>query len=343
VVTAQPELLDDVLGIAASVGVAVDVAVELSACRPLWTTAALVVVGDDLAPGLVAARLRPRPGTLVVRRGSSEEGSWSAAQVAAEDVLSLPGGETVLADRLADAVEPGAEARVVGVVPGRGGAGGSTVAATLALLAAAQRPAWLVDLDPLGGGVDAALGAELAPGVRWADLSTASGRVATSTLRASVPDVAGIACVSCDGRSTHDLPAPAVRAVLGAARRGGGTVVLDLPRHPTPARDEAVAITEEIYVVVPAEVRAVLAARQLVRSLRPTPAELRVLVRPVAGGPPADEVGRGLGVPVAGEVEDEAAVRAAVLAGTPQELRGTALAEVCRRLLEHDAPGWRAA
>ena len=50
VVTGQTDLLDDLLGAAAAVGVAVDVAVDLSACRPQWTSAPLVLVGDDIAP-----------------------------------------------------------------------------------------------------------------------------------------------------------------------------------------------------------------------------------------------------------------------------------------------------
>ena len=63
VVTADAELLDDVLGVAAAVGVAVDVAVEPGACRPQWTTAPLVLLGVDLAPALAGtAAAAPAPG-----------------------------------------------------------------------------------------------------------------------------------------------------------------------------------------------------------------------------------------------------------------------------------------
>ena len=47
--TADPELLDQLLGIAAAAGVAVDVAVEPTACSPQWTDAPLVLLGADLA------------------------------------------------------------------------------------------------------------------------------------------------------------------------------------------------------------------------------------------------------------------------------------------------------
>ena len=342
VLTAQADLLDDLLGAAAAVGVAVDVAVDLGACRPLWTSAPLVLVGDDLAPALPETGLGPRPGVLLVGRGSPDDDAWAgAARVGAEDAVSLPAGEALLAERLTEAVEKPGEAKVVAVVSGCGGAGGSVTAAALALVAAAGRePAWLVDLDPLGGGADAGLGVELETGVRWADLGATAGRISAGALWDAVPVVEGVAVVACDGRSP-DEPAPsAVRTVLAAARREGGTVVLDLPRHPTSAREQALAAADDVVVVVPAEVRAVLAARQVVRRFGALAPRSWALVRKVAAGVPPQEVARGLGMPLAGELDAEQAVRAAALCGRPAAMvRGTALAEVCRHLLDELAPG----
>ena len=74
----------------------------------------------------------------------------------------------LLVARLADSVEGGAPpARLVAVVGGSGGAGASTLSAALAVTALrlGVRP-WLVDADPLGGGIDLALGGEDTVGLR---------------------------------------------------------------------------------------------------------------------------------------------------------------------------------
>jgi len=344
VVTGQTDLLDDLLGAAAAVGVAVDVAVDLSACRPQWTSAPLVLVGDDIAPAFVDPYVHPRAGVLLVSRDSPGKEAWAdAARIGAEDVLVLPTDEAALVERLADAVEPAEAARVVAVMPGCGGAGGSVTAAALALVAAGKaEAAWLVDLDPLGGGADAGLGAELASGVRWGDLSSTAGRVSPRALRDALPSVHGVAVLACD--TTDDLAPAAVRTVLAAARRGGGTVVIDMPRHLTAAVEQALAAADDVIVVVPAEVRAVLAARQLLRRVTALSPDPRIVVRKVPGGVPAEEVARGLGLRLAGRVDDEPEVRAALLAGRPEGLvQGTALGELCDRLLDDPVTAGRAA
>lgn len=324
--TADSDLLDDLLGLAAAVGVPVDVAVEPAACRPQWTRAPLVLVGADLADALIDARAPARPGVLLVARGTPADGLEDVAALAgAEEMVGLPSGEAVLLDRLADTAEPAARARVVGVVAGRGGAGASVLAAALALTAASSGPAWLVDLDPLGGGADVGVGAELSAGARWAELGVLSGRLSHSALRAALPQVLGVAVVA--GRQATDPTPEAVRAVLAAAGRGAGTVVLDLPRHRTAARDEALTAVDDLLVVVPAELRAVLAARQLIDGLGPIRVAPRAVIRPVPDGLPTREVVRGLGLASAGELPDESEVRTALLTGTAADLlRGQALA-----------------
>lgn len=344
VMTADAELLDDLLGAAAAVGVAVDVAVDPHTCHPQWTTAPLVLVGEDIVPALAGTTLRPRAGVLLVGRGTpGEVERTGAARVGAEDVVGLPAGETVLLERLADMVDPPESGRVIGVLPGRGGAGASVLAAAVALAAASRGDAaWLIDLDPLGGGADAGLGAELEAGARWDDLGSVAGRVSSRALRDALPDVCGVAVLAC-GRSHADPAPPAMRTVLAATRRGGGTVVVDLPRHPGKVLDEALAAVDEVLLVVPAEVRAVLAARQLVRRLSSPASEVRAVVRSVADGLPPHEVAHGLGLSLAGEYREEPAVRAALLNGDPRYLiRGTQLGALCHRILDRSAPQLRA-
>lgn len=332
-ITADSELLDDLLGLAAAVGVPVDVAVEPAACRSQWTRAPLVLVGADLADALIDARAPARPGILLVTRRTPTEGLQDVAALAgAEETIGLPSGEAILLDRLADAAEPAARARVVGVIAGRGGAGASVLAAAIALAAAPSAPAWLVDLDPLGGGADVGLGAELSIGARWAELGVLSGRLSHSALRAALPQVLGVAVVAAGPQATDPTP-EAVRAVLAAAGRGAGTVVLDLPRHCTAARAEALTAVDDLLVVVPAELRAVLAARQLVDGLGPTRVAPRAVVRPVPDGLPTRDVVHGLELASAGELPDEAEVRTALLTGKAADLlRGHALAALCAEL-----------
>lgn len=338
--TADAELLDQLLGLAAAAGVAVDVAVDPATCHPQWTGAPLVLLGGELAGATVAAGLRPRSGVLAVSRGSTTPELWNAAAaVGAEQVLAVPSDEAELLERLADATEPAAPARLIGVLGGRGGAGASVLAAGLALTAAARGPSWLIDLDPFGGGADVLLGAELSAGARWSDLGTLAGRLSPSALRPAVPAVEGVAVVAADDRSTDEPTPESVRAVVSAASRGGGTVVLDLGRYPTGVRDDAVAAVDELLLVVPAELRGVLAARRVVQTLgtpAPTP---RVVVRTVPGALPGREVVHGLDLPLAGELPDEVPVRAALQIGDAAALiRGTELAALCAALLVALAP-----
>jgi secretion/DNA translocation related CpaE-like protein len=336
--TADPELLDHLLGVAAAAGVAVDVAVEPTTCGPQWTEAPLVLLGSELATA-TAGRLGTRAGVLIVTRGSgTTELSSVADTVGAEDVICLQRGEADLSERLADATEAPVAAWVLGVVGGRGGAGASALAAGLALTAARQGPSWLIDLDPLGGGADAGLGAELSPGARWSDLQTLTGRLSPRALRAALPEIAGVTVVAAGGHAFSELTPEAVRAVVSAAGRGGGTNVLDLGRHRTAARDVAIAAADELLLVVPAEVRAVIAGRRVVESLGSSGPRPRVVVRAVPGALPSEEVARGLDLLLAGELPDEVAVRAAIQAGEPTALlRNTELAALCETIIQAPA------
>ena len=242
--------------------------------------------------------------------------------------------EADVLERLADATEPPAQARVIGVLGGRGGAGASTLAAGLALTAAGQGPSWLIDLDPLGGGADVGLGAELAAGARWRDLGALTGRLSPHALRSALPEVGGVAVVAAGGDTQSELTPEAVRAVVSAAGRDGGTTVLDLGRSPTAARDVAIAAADDLLLVVPAELRAMIAARRVVDSLGLTAPTPRVVVRAGPGALPSEDVARGLDLSLAGEVPDEVIVRVAIQTGEPAALlRSTTLAALCEAIL----------
>jgi secretion/DNA translocation related CpaE-like protein len=333
--TADPDLLDQLLGTAAAAGVAVDVAVEPTTCGPQWTDAPLVLLGADLAGVVSAAQLPARAGVVLVSRDTATPELWGIADtVGAEEVIGLQGDEDDVLERLADVTEPPARARVIGVLGARGGAGASTVAAGLALTAAGLGPSWLIDLDPIGGGADAGLGAELSSGARWRDLDTLTGRLSTHALRSAVPQVAGVAVVAAGGGMKAQLTPEAVQAVVSAAGRDGGTTVLDLGRSATAAREVAVAAVDDLLLVVPAELRAMIAARQVVQSLGPHAPTPHVVVRAVPGALPSRDVAGGLGFSLAGELPDEVIVRVAIQTGEPAALlRGAKLAALCEAIL----------
>lgn len=99
----------------------------------------------------------------------------------------------------------------------------------------------------------------------------------------------------------------AVRAVLAAARRRGGTVVVDLPRRIDDSGAEVLAQLDLGLLVVPAELRAVAAAGRVASAVGMVLRDLRVAVRgPYGPGLDDGEVSRLLGLPLAGEVPVEA-------------------------------------
>jgi hypothetical protein len=110
--------------------------------------------------------------------------------------------------------------------------------------------------------------------------------------------------------------------------------VLDLDRSPTTARDVAIAAVDELLLVVPAEVRAMIAGRRVVESLGQTAPTPRVVVRAVPGALPSEEVAHGMDLSLAGELPDEVTVRVAVQTGQPTALlRNTKLAALCEAIL----------
>lgn len=302
VLTDEP-LLDSALQLAAVAGCEVDRAADPVAARRRWGDAPLVLLDGPAVAACVDARLPRRPGVVVLCGADPPPDIWrQALAIGAEKVLSLPAGESWLLTAFADAIDrPAMHAGpVVAILGGRGGAGASVLAATVALtVLRLGTSALLVDGDPLGGGLDMVLGAETEAGPRWPELRIHGGRVPASALRSALPGrVAGtarLAVVSCD----RDGPGPepdAMAAVIDAGRRAGDTVVCDLPRHLSPAACAALDRAELAVLVVPAEIRACAAARRVAATLHERGVRFGVVVRgPSPGGIPPDEVARTVG------------------------------------------------
>ncbi|MEU6386637.1 septum site-determining protein Ssd [Streptomyces bauhiniae] len=310
IVTEDAALLDDLLRLCAAAGATPEVHHGVPDHGGGWDGAPLVLVGDDAARRVRGAARRR--GVVLVGRDQDDPDVWKrAVGIGADHVLMLPDGEQWLIDRIADVAEGvGRPALTVGVIGGRGGAGASTLACALAVTSARQGVrTLLVDADPLGGGLDVLLGGETAQGLRWPAFAASRGRVGGGALEESLPELHALRVLSWDRGDCVAVPPQAVRAVLAAARRRGGTVVVDLPRRLDDGVAEALAQLDMAVLVVPAELRALAAAGRVASAMGMVVRDLRVAVRgPYGPGLDEEEVARLLGLPLIGTVPAEPAL-----------------------------------
>jgi secretion/DNA translocation related CpaE-like protein len=338
-VTADPDALDDLLRLAATAGVEVDVADDVPALRRCWATAPFVVVGADLADQVARSRLGRRSRVVVLGRDLDDASIWQrAVEVGAEHVVFLPDAETWLVEAFADSAEGAAgDGLLVAVLGGRGGAGASSLAAALAVRAVRRGlRTLLVDGDPLGGGLDLVLGGEAVTGLRWPDLGATRGRVPAAALADALPTIEGLSVLSWDRGDATTLPVEAVQAVLAAGRRTCDVVVVDLPRALDEASREVLLTAGTTLLVVPAEVRATAAAARVAGTAGLLCRDLRLVVRgPAPAGLSAQAVQGALGLPLAGELRAEPGLGRALEQGeAPGRRSRSPLATFCDALLD---------
>ncbi|GGV91340.1 septum formation initiator [Streptomyces gelaticus] len=349
IVTEDVELLDDLLRLCAAAGAEPEVHHSLPENRGSWEQAPMVLVGDDAAQRCRGA-VRRR-GVMLVGRDQDAPDVWRrAVEIGAEYVLRLPDSESWLVDQIANAAEGvGRPALTVGVIGGRGGSGASTLACALAVTAArVGRRTMLIDGDPLGGGIDVLLGGERAEGMRWPDFAHSKGRVGGGALEESLPALHGLRVLSWGRDDWVVIPPQAMRAVLAAARRLGGVVVVDLPRRVDESVAEALAQLDLGLLVVPGELRAVAAAKRVASMAGMVLDDLRLVSRgPYAAGLDERWVAQALGLPLAGELPLDAGLSDAQDGGVPPggSARGP-LARFCaafwERALASEGAGGRA-
>ncbi|MFD4032795.1 septum site-determining protein Ssd [Streptomyces sp. NPDC058637] len=319
IVTEDVLLLDDLLRLCAAAGTVPEVHHGPPAQRSGWERAPMVLVGDDAASRCRGAARRR--GVMLVGRDQDDPQVWRrAVEIGAEYVLRLPESEGWLVDQIANAAEGvGRPALTVGVMGGRGGSGASTLACALAVTAARSgRRTLLVDGDPLGGGIDVLLGGEESEGMRWPDFARSRGRVGGSALEESLPALHGLRVLSWGRDNDVIVPPPAMQAVLAAARRLGGVVVVDLPRRVDESVAEALAQLDVGLLVVPGELRAVAAAKRVAAAVGAVLEDLRVVARgPYTAGLDEQWVAQALGLPLVGDLPLESGLSAAQDRGLP--------------------------
>jgi septum formation inhibitor-activating ATPase MinD len=254
---------------------------------------------------------------------------------------------------------------VIAFMPATGGTGSTTLAAAVAVRAAAAgRSSVVVDLDRLSGRLDVVLGIEQEEGWRWPDLAEVSGVVDGRALLRQLPSADGAAALSFGADEAPEADVAAYRLedaaewleracdVVAGLREAVDVVVLDCPR------DERVleALADEVDVVVltvgtdVAQVASAAAAVPLVRvaldrvRLRPRGASSGPIVPPlepwvVLRGGRVDEdlhdlLMDHLDVPVIGTVGDDRHVLSDLAAGRPPGARGRGpVVEMADRLL----------
>ncbi|NKZ03188.1 septum site-determining protein Ssd [Actinomadura latina] len=303
IVTGDPALADGLLRLAAAADAHAEVAYGADEARPAWTWPALILVGADMAADVASAGLQRRPGVVLVTDSATSEAYRLAVEAGAQDVAALPDHEDWLINAFAAACEPeGGWATTLCVVGARGGAGASVLATALGLAAAGQGlRTLLLDADPFGGGIDLMLGLEEHEGVRWHDLAERRGRLNTATLRETLPRSGDLSVLSWRRGEPVPVSDEAVRALLDAAARGFDLVIADVPRYPGDVGRAALRSADVTFLLVPAEVRATVAADGLAAALRRDTADLRLVVQgPAPGGLTPDAVAQALDLPSAG-------------------------------------------
>ena len=289
-VLADVELSDSTERIAAAVGLRAVRSHDPS--RTAWPTATAVVVDEDGARRCVRAGMSRRDGVFLVATSEPSASMWVAAiDIGAKHVCVLPAQEPELVRYLSEAAEMGHAAprygRVIAVTAGRGGGGASVFAAALAQCAG---EALLVDLDPCGGGVDLLLGVESEPGLRWPELAAASGRLSWNAVREVLPRQREVSLLSCS-RMYHEIDAGAATTVVDAGRRGGVTVVCDMPRSLTASVLCVLESADLVVIVTSCDVRAAASSAAVVGVIRTVNPNIGLVVRgPAPGGLRAGEV-----------------------------------------------------
>jgi secretion/DNA translocation related CpaE-like protein len=346
VLTGRPELAEHVLGVCAAADVEPVMLTELSRLRPLWISAALVLVGGDQADRVADLALPPRPQTYLVETGADGDLSACSVRLGAA-VVGLPAGAPWLVKALVEATRPrGSTARVLAVVGGSGGSGASTLAAALAFVGARTgQSALLLDADPLGGGLDLLVGAERVGGWRWPRLAQARGHL--GNLSGQLPRIDDVSLVSMPrGAVPQQAPGPeALCAVALSATRSHDLVLLDLGRTMLTGLAEVLRLSQLAILLVSADVRGVAAGRETLRWLEgQSDRWALVLRRPRVGGLGSADAAAGFEIPLLGSMADDPAIALAAERGEPPARASRSqLSRLCGEILAAQTFSRRAA
>lgn len=261
----DPVLHPEAMHVAAATGRPVIETTNLMDISRHFHRASAVLIDASMGSQLSPGKRRDRVFLLDSDPGPSD---WKTAmKIHAEQAMLLPAqaGELLSALGRDDKQLPVASGHVIGVAGVVGGTGASTFAAALAKRRAESATTVLIDADPSSGGIDLLLGIEDVPGARWPDVGLRRGTVQAADVLKALPSTPDEVVVLSTARSNildpfalseSDVSA-AIDCFLSADR--SVDVVVDLP-HARVHPDIAERLSH-LVLVIPAEVRAVAAAR----------------------------------------------------------------------------------
>lgn len=154
-----------------------------------------------------------------------------------------------------------------------GGAGASTIAASLSLALAKQQPTCLVDADEFSGGADLLLAMENELGIRWPDIQAEQGHLDGSSLFQALPkhpgtEALGVITGSRYRNSRDWAVTPQVlTTVLDSLVAQDVATIMDTPRHLL-CEEGLTQRADYVVLVVPLSLRGVAAAERLHTQLR---------------------------------------------------------------------------
>ncbi|WP_235734574.1 septum site-determining protein Ssd [Nocardioides alcanivorans] len=332
VITRDRALADELVRLCAAAGATPAVVDDPTGALTAWADAAVVLVGLDMVEQVAAVGPpRRRSVHLVAREHVPDAAFRHAVTIGLEGVAELPRSDEWLLDVLADAAESElAQGLTIGVIGGSGGAGATTLACALGLVAAKQGSAALLDLDVRGPGLDVVLGTEGATGLQWTTLGQTTGRLGARSFREALPSRDGLGVVTWAPGPRRPLQPFAVREALAAATRGHDTVVLDLPRQGDELTEELLARCAHVVVVVRGDMPGLSSASRMVRHLTASGPVSCVL----RGGGDVGDVERVLAVPLLGRIpEPRGLVEDIDLGHGPLRSRRSTLARAARTVL----------
>lgn len=330
---ADPDLRRSAERAAAAAGLRVRVADKPT--RRLWLAASAILLDHRSALCCRGQELPRRAGVVLLGSGDVPPAMWeSAIAIGAQRLYTLPAQEAELARELSEAAEAhsGACGRgpVIAVTAGRGGAGASVFAVALAQTA---DEALLIDLDPFGGGIDLLVGSESATGLRWPDLSVLGGRLNWTAVRDALPRQHRVSVLSAARHPCEIDPEP-VGAIVDAGRRGGATVVCDVPRRMDDTTACALDRADLVVAITTSDVRGVAAMSALAPALRSANPNVGLVVRgPAPGGLRASDIADASDLPLIAAMRPEPMLAPQLERGGLRLRRRSPLGTAARRVL----------
>jgi secretion/DNA translocation related CpaE-like protein len=315
VISSSLRLIDDVVRLASTVALEVQVAPDLTTAARHWLDAPLVIIGSDITGTTDLPGRRAR--VVVVDSGDGETSDadtarqrdmWRfAVEVGAEHVVELPDGERWLVESFRECAEgPIRDGRVTAVLGGSGGVGTSTFTVNLAVTANRRGSRSLVvDADPWGGGLDLVVGAEEMTGARWSDLRQVSGHLPAGHLDAALLRIGDVSVLSCSreddvaGHSSAGIDTATMSSVLTAGRRSHDHVFVDCSRCSDEFLASILGSSHSAVLLAGDHVRATAAAARRFSWLRGKVSPLVVVQASSPRGIAREDIEHALGVDLA--------------------------------------------